>query len=96
VIYVICVFAGLFVALSFAMLYVSYRERHVGMLLMGVTYGTSGMLAITLPHWWPLIVGFVLVWMLRLLGLEPGQEPAMHEGAGVRDEGEERRDEVTK
>jgi hypothetical protein len=74
-IYVICAFGGLFVALSFAMLYVSYRERHVGMFIMGVTYGTSGVLAITLPHWWPIVSGFLLVWLLRFMGLEPRVEP---------------------
>jgi hypothetical protein len=24
-----------------------------------------------LTHWWPLVAGFVLVWVLRLLGLDP-------------------------
>jgi len=24
-----------------------------------------------LTHWWPLVAGFVLVWLLRLLGLDP-------------------------
>ena len=74
-IYVICTFGGLFVALCIAMVYVSYRERHVGMFIMGVTYGTTGVLAITLPHWWPIVAGFVLVWLLRFMGLEPRVEP---------------------
>lgn len=74
-IYVICAFGGLFVALCFAMLYVSYRERHLGMFVMGVTYGTSGALAITLPHWWPIVAGFLLVWLLRFMGFEPRVEP---------------------
>ena len=74
-IYVICTFGGLFVALCIAMVYVSYRERHVGMFIMGVTYGTTGVLAITLPHWWPIVAGFFLVWLLRFMGLEPRVEP---------------------
>jgi hypothetical protein len=74
-IYVIYGFAGLFLVICAAMAYVFCRERHIGIFLMAVTYGTSGLLAITLAHWWPLIVGFVLVWMLRMLGLEPRVEP---------------------
>ena len=83
-IYVICTFGGLFVALCIAMVYVSYRERHVGMFIMGVTYGTTGVLAITLPHWWPIVAGFVLVWLLRFLGLEPRVEPAQ-ESVDIKD-----------
>jgi hypothetical protein len=47
---------------------------------MGVTYSVSGVLALALPHWWPLAAGFVLVWILKWLGLEPGVD------AGKRDE----------
>jgi hypothetical protein len=74
-IYVTYAFAGLFAALAFAMLYVFYRNSHVGMFVMGLVYGCSGLLAILLEHWWPLLAGFVLVWLLKLLGLEPGAEP---------------------
>ena len=43
-------------------------------------------LAIALMHWWPLVVGYILAWILKLLGLDPGvdifgkgenQQPAM-------------------
>ena len=74
-IYIIYVLAGLFIVLSCAMLYAYYRGRNFGLFIMGVTYGTSGVLALTLPHWWPLVAGFVLVWLLKLLGLEPSVEP---------------------
>jgi len=73
--YLIYSFAGLFIVLSCAMLYAFYRSRDFGLFVMGVTYGTSGVLAFALPHWWPLVAGFVLVWLLKLLGLEPGAEP---------------------
>jgi hypothetical protein len=26
---------------------------------------------VVLMHWWPLVAGFVLVWVLRFLGLDP-------------------------
>jgi hypothetical protein len=68
-------FGGLFIVLSCAMLYAFYRGRDFGLFIMGVTYGASGVLALALLHWWPLVAGFVLVWMLKLLGLEPEHEP---------------------
>ena len=87
-IYVIYVFAVLFIGLGAAMFYVFYRERHFGMFLMGMTYSMSGLLAMALPHWWPLIAGFVMAWMLKMLGLEMGPE----EVAGARPP-EQRKDE---
>src|SRR5687768_14037685 len=93
-IYVIYVLAVLFIGLGAAMFYVFYRERHFGMFLMGMTYSMSGLLAMALPHWWPLVAGFVMAWMLKMLGLEMGPEeaagtapPSRVEGAGMGDEG---------
>jgi len=73
-IYVINFVAALFVLIAAAMFFAFYRSRHVGLLIMAMTYAMSGLLAFALPHWWPLITGFVLVWLLRLLGLEPKVE----------------------
>ena len=75
-IYVTYVVAGIFIALAFAMLYVYYRSSHLGMFIMGLTYGCSGLITILLGEWWPLVAGFVLVWVFKLLGLEPGHERA--------------------
>lgn len=86
-IYVIYGVAGIFVTLSIAMFYVFYRSSHFGMLILGITYGASGLLAVVVAHWWPLIAGIVLAWMLRFLGLEPGSEPK-DEGRVARDEGQ--------
>ena len=69
-IYVIYILGALFVGLGAAMFYVFYRERHFGMLLLAMTYSMSGLLAIVLPHWWPLVAGFVMVWMLKMLGMD--------------------------
>jgi hypothetical protein len=79
-IYVTYVVAGIFIALAFAMLYVFYRTSQFGLFVMGLTYGCSGLLAILLGHWWPLAAGFVLVWILKYLGLEPGDEREKREG----------------
>jgi hypothetical protein len=71
---VIYVIAGLFFLVSMALFFAHGRTRHPGLLLMGITYGGSAVLAILLMHWWPLVAGFVLVWVLRMLGLEPGSK----------------------
>ena len=93
-IYVIYVFAGVFVLLGAMMFYVFYRERHFGMLLMGMTYSMSGLLAIVLPHWWPLVAGFVMVWMLKMLGLEmEPQDVAAGAPGNSKDEGGRMKDE---
>jgi hypothetical protein len=92
-IYVIHVFAGLFILLGAMMFYVYYRERHFGMLLMAMTYAMSGLLAIVLPHWWPLVAGFVMVWMLKMLGLEMGPEEAAGVPPPPKEEGGRRKEE---
>jgi hypothetical protein len=71
---VIYVIAGLFFLVSMVLFFAHGRTRHPGLLLMGITYGGSAVLAILLMHWWPLVAGFLLVWLLRWLGLEPGAE----------------------
>jgi hypothetical protein len=73
-IYVIYAFAVIFLVLCAAMLFVFYRDRHFGIFLMGVVYGASGLIAISIQHWWPLVMGFALVWLLRFMGLEPSME----------------------
>lgn len=85
-IYVTYAIAGVFIALSFAMLYVFYRSAHTGMFIMGLVYGSSGLIAILLGEWWPLVAGFVLVWLLKLLGLEPRAEPENEDGGTRRTE----------
>ncbi|HEY7742959.1 MAG TPA: hypothetical protein VIA19_07920 [Burkholderiales bacterium] len=73
-IYLTYAVAGVFIALAFTMLYVFYRSSHFGLFVLGLTYGSSGVLAILLGHWWPLAAGFVLAWLLKWLGLEPGSK----------------------
>jgi hypothetical protein len=87
-IYVIYFFAGVFIVLAASMLFVFYRTTHFGSFLMGAIYGASGVVAIWLAAWWPLVFGFVLVWMLKLMGLEPAAQ-ATAEGASQEEEGAE-------
>jgi hypothetical protein len=68
---VIYVFAAIFIALALGLLFAYYRTRHPGTLLMGVTYLASAGAALGYMQWWPLVVGFVFTWVVRLMGLEP-------------------------
>jgi hypothetical protein len=69
---VVYVFSASFILMMLALFFAYRRTGHYGMFLMGLTYGASAGLAIVLTHWWPLVVGFILVWILKLLGLDPG------------------------
>ena len=68
---VIYIVSALFVVLTLALLFAYYRARHPGLVLMSSTYGSVAVLALMLMEWWPLVAGFVLAWVLRLMGLDP-------------------------
>ena len=69
---VVYIFAASFFFMAVALLFTYHRTRHYGVFLLGMTYAASAGLAVALAHWWPLVAGFALVWILRLLGLDPG------------------------
>jgi hypothetical protein len=50
------------------------QTRHFGMLLGAATYGVSGWYSFELAAWWPLGVGFLGAWILRLVGADPGAD----------------------
>ncbi len=68
---VIYVFSASFILMSLALLFTYRRTQHYGLFVMGLTYGAAAALALVFMHWWPLVVGFVAVWVMKLLGLEP-------------------------
>jgi len=65
------VFAGVFAVLALGLCLAYYHKRHSGLLLMAITYGAAAGGAIALMQWWPLMAGFVAVWAIRLMGLDP-------------------------
>ena len=71
---IVYIFAASFILMTVALFFAYRRTGHYGLFLLGLTYGASAGLAIVLTHWWPLVVGFVLVWILKMLGLDPGWE----------------------
>ena len=68
---IVYIFAASFLFMAGALMFTYQRTRHYGVFLLGITYGASALLAIVLKHWWPLVAGFALVWVLRVLGLDP-------------------------
>ena len=68
---IIYVFSASFIFMAIALMITYRRTRHYGVFLLGLTYAASAVLAIVLTHWWPLVAGFVLAWILRVLGLDP-------------------------
>ena len=53
------------------MLWAYRRLRHYGLFIMALTYGVSAALAFSLTHWWPLVAGYGVVWILKFIGLDP-------------------------
>jgi uncharacterized protein HemY len=68
---VIYVLSGLFLLLTVALLFAYWRSRQPGLVLIATTYGSAAALAILLVEWWPLLAGFLLAWVLRLMGMDP-------------------------
>ena len=73
-VWVIYCFAALFASLGGALFFAYTRSKHAGLLLLGATYFASALAAIVLSEWWPLVAGFGLVWVLRMMGVEPPAE----------------------
>lgn len=69
---VIYLFSALFIVLTLALAFAYWRTRQPGLVLMGTTYGSAAALALMLMEWWPLVAGFALAWVVRLMGLDPG------------------------
>jgi hypothetical protein len=71
---VIYIVAALYLLLAAALLFTYYRTRHPGPLMMALTYGSTAGSALLLMHWAPLLLGFIIAWVLRLMGLEAGSD----------------------
>ena len=69
---VIYIFSGLFLLLAAALVFTWWQGRHYGALLLAGTYAMAAALALMLHAWWPLVIGLLSAWSLRLMGLDPG------------------------
>ena len=64
--------AGLSALSCFGLLSAFWYSRHLGVLLAAIVCGVSAVAMVCLDSWWPLLVGFLLLWLLRLTGGDPG------------------------
>ena len=77
----VTLFAGVFALLAAALVFTWWRGRQTGALLLAATYLIAAVLALMAHHWWPLVIGFLSAWALRLMGLEPDHQPAADKDA---------------
>lgn len=73
-IWVVYCFAGLFASMGGALFFAYSRSKHHGLLLLGATYFVAALAAVVLTHWWPLVAGFAIAWVMRMMGVEPKAE----------------------
>jgi hypothetical protein len=69
----IYILSGLSVLLAIGGLATYRQTKQIGLLLSSLVSISCSILAISLIEWWPLVVGFGLNWILRLLGLDPSR-----------------------
>lgn len=69
---VVYLFSAVFTLLAAALIFTWWRSRHPGALLLAMTYLLAAGLSVMLGEWWPLVIGFLSAWALRLMGLDPG------------------------
>ena len=83
IVWVVYCFAALFASLGAALLFAYTRNKHPGLLLMGITYFITALASVVLEHWWPLLAGFAALWAFRAMGMEPPAETPKLEEAAV-------------
>ena len=69
--WVVYSFALMYGCWGLALFFVYTRSKHHGLLLLGITFVSAGALAAILTHWWPLLAGFGIAWVLRAMGMDP-------------------------
>ena len=73
-IWLVYCFGALFASLGAALIFAYSRNKHPGLLLLGIIYFIAALAAVLLEHWWPLVAGFGVLWVLRGMGMEPEAE----------------------
>ncbi len=63
-------FSSLFIVLGFLMLFTYRRTKRWEFILLSFIYSGSGVAAGASLQWWPLIAGFVTVWLLKFAGYD--------------------------
>ena len=73
-VWVVYSFAVMFCFWGLALFFAYSRSKHSGLLLLGLTFVSAGVLAVAMTHWWPLVAGFAISWVLRAMGMDPPAE----------------------
>jgi hypothetical protein len=68
--------ASLFIVMGFMMLFAYWRSRRNDLILMSFVYTSSGLAAGYSLQWWPIVAGFVVVWLLKFAGYDPDKPQA--------------------
>lgn len=63
-------FSSMFIVLGFMMLFGFWRTRRWEFILLSFVYAGSGIAGGSSAQWWPLIAGFVVVWLLKFAGYD--------------------------
>ena len=74
VVWVVYSFALMFGCWGLALYFAYTRSKHSGLLLLGITFFAAAVLAAYMAHWWPLVAGFAIAWVLRARGMDPPAE----------------------
>lgn len=69
-IYLLYFIASVFIVLGFMMLFTFRRIRRWELVLVAFVYSASGLSGGYSAQWWPLIAGFVVVWLLKFAGYD--------------------------
>jgi len=73
-VWVVYTFAAMFACWGLALFFAYSRRKHHGLLLLGITFVAAAALAVVQAHWWPLLAGFAIAWVLRAMGMDPPPE----------------------
>ena len=62
---------GLFALMAIRLVLRYGESKHIGLILGAIAYGGAAITSFGLMAWWPLVAGFAIAWVLRLLGFDP-------------------------
>ncbi len=68
----LCIVNGFFVVSGLLVLSGYAASRRIGELLAGIIFLASATASASIMSWWPLLIGFVVLWFLRFAGLDLG------------------------
>lgn len=68
---IITILAAIMELFGISLLFTGINSKHIGVILGGVVYSAGGYFAYSNMSFWPLIIAFVLAWILRKVGADP-------------------------